>query len=125
VKYKRGYLNTEEGSDGELSDVVLGVFVMVLEGERAVLGLVSVVVVVGVGGGEVDSGEALERGKEGGGHRGAHPARHLVQLLPRYDAVVVVLHINTPNDSLFWFSLGNKQISKRSDFLIKSNYCLY
>lgn len=79
-------------SDGELGDVVVRV-VVVSEGERAVLGLVYsavvVVVVVGVGGGEVDAGTALEGGEEGGAHGGAQPARHLVQLLPRHDAVAV------------------------------------
>lgn len=80
-------------SNGELGDVVVrGV---VGEGERAVLGLIFVVV-VRVGGAEIDAGTAFEGGEEGGGHGGADPARHLVQLLPRYDTVAVFHRILVP-----------------------------
>ncbi|GLU17549.1 hypothetical protein SLE2022_339100 [Rubroshorea leprosula] len=78
--------------------------------ERTVLGLEGIVVVVvivvvdvsvGVGGGEIDAGEALERGKKGGGHGGADPAGDLVQLLARYDAgTVAVLHCSEIFDSV-------------------------
>ena len=60
------------------------------ESERAVVGLV-VVIVVGVHGGDVDAGEALEGGEEGGGDGGADPAGDLVNGLPGdYGGVVIV-----------------------------------
>lgn len=50
-----------EKSDGELSDVVWVLLVVEIgERERAVGGLVVVVVVIGVHGGDVDAREALE-----------------------------------------------------------------
>ena len=49
-----------------------------------------VVVVVEVGGAEVDAGAALQGGEEDGGHVGSHPAGHPVQLLTRHQAALVL-----------------------------------
>lgn len=60
------------------------------EGERAVLGLV-LLLVVGVEGCEVDAGAALKGGEEGGDHGGADPRSHVAQAFPRKYAVVGVV----------------------------------
>lgn len=57
--------------------------------------IVVVIVVVGVRGGDVDAGKAFQRGKESGRDGGAEPHGRLVDLLPRYDTVVV-LHRRRP-----------------------------
>ncbi|MBA0763275.1 hypothetical protein Gotri_012750 [Gossypium trilobum] len=45
---------------------------------------------LGVVGGEVNAGEALERGEKGGDHSGADPGCHLSQLLTRDQAGGIV-----------------------------------
>lgn len=55
--------------------------VVVIEIEGVVLGEACVVVVVRVGGGDVDTREAFEGREESGRNSGANPAGRLVQLL--------------------------------------------
>lgn len=66
------------------------------EGERAVLGFF-LLVVVGIGGGEVDTRATLEGGKKGGDDGGADPAGHVAEIHERNDAVIriVFFHHNS------------------------------
>lgn len=64
--------------DGGVGDVI---------GQGAIAGL-EFILVVEVSGGNIDTGEALERGEEGGGDGGAEPRGKLVDL-----AAIVVLHL--------------------------------
>lgn len=53
-------------------------------------GVVVVVVVVQIDGGEMDTGAALEGGEEGGGNVGADPVGHAIQLLTGKEGCAVV-----------------------------------
>lgn len=74
----------ENESDGELGDVVwlldIDIDIVLEVGSGVVLGE-NGVFVFGIGGGDVDTGEALEGREESGDNGGAHPAGGLVQLL--------------------------------------------
>ncbi|KAK4752236.1 hypothetical protein SAY87_021034 [Trapa incisa] len=63
-----------------------------VKGERAVAGLVFILFVE-VGGGNIDAGKVLERGKEGGGHDAAEPRRQIVHL------AATILHLEFPDDA--------------------------
>ncbi|KAE8672382.1 hypothetical protein F3Y22_tig00111842pilonHSYRG00046 [Hibiscus syriacus] len=60
-------------------------------GERAVLGLVGIFVIIRIVGGEVDTRETLEGGEEGGEHGGADPASDLSQILARDQAGAILV----------------------------------
>lgn len=57
-----------------------------VEHERAI---VSVVVFVVIDGAEVDARASLQGDEEGGGHVGAEPIGHSIQLVAGYEATVV------------------------------------
>ncbi|CAA7031945.1 unnamed protein product [Microthlaspi erraticum] len=65
------------------------------EGERAILGLEFWIIVVGIGGVEVETSASLKGGEEGRDDGGANPCGHLIELHSRNHAqaaVVSVLH---------------------------------
>lgn len=79
------------------------------EDEGAVLGLV--VVVLDVGGAEIDAGAALQRGEEGRGDARAQPARYALDLLARDYARV--LHFDGAELIFYFFSFLEREINPR------------
>lgn len=65
------------------------------EGERTILGLEFWIIVVGIGGGEVETSASLKGGEESGDDGGANPRGHLIEPHSRnhaHAAAVSVIH---------------------------------
>lgn len=107
-------------SDGKVGDVVVRRDAAVAEvdgrrrreHERPVVGLIGVgVLVVGLGGGDVDAGTPLQRREERRRHVGPYPAHHPVQLLVRQARAPVFHFAPTFRNFFFFFFICRKSFA--------------